>query len=65
MLCDLQVRYAGEGNIFASCSKDGAIKIWDAVTNRVINTIPKAHQGSEVSKTRAQFATEREQKSII
>eukprot|EP01116_Phalansterium_solitarium_P011305 TRINITY_DN26945_c0_g1_i1.p1 TRINITY_DN26945_c0_g1~~TRINITY_DN26945_c0_g1_i1.p1 ORF type:complete len:426 (-),score=126.07 TRINITY_DN26945_c0_g1_i1:142-1419(-) len=42
-----QVRYSPEGNMYASCSKDGAVKIWDAVSNRVINTIPKAHQGAE------------------
>ncbi len=41
--------YAVEGNIFASASKDGAIKIWDGVTNSAINTIPNAHNGAEVN----------------
>jgi cleavage stimulation factor subunit 1 len=45
-----QVRYAPEGNIYASCAKDGHIKLWDAVTNHLINTIPKAHGGFEVSE---------------
>ena len=25
-----------------ACSQDGGIKLWDAVTNSVINTLPKA-----------------------
>jgi cleavage stimulation factor subunit 1 len=43
------VRYAEEGNIFVSCSKDGTIKLWDAVGNFVINAIPNAHNGAEVN----------------
>lgn len=43
-----KVRYASEGNIYVSCSKDGSIKLWDTVTNKVINTIAKAHSGFEV-----------------
>ena len=39
-----------EGNIYASCSKDGAIKLWDGVTNSVINTIPNAHNAAEVQE---------------
>eukprot|EP01119_Soliformovum_irregulare_P016631 TRINITY_DN4853_c0_g1_i1.p1 TRINITY_DN4853_c0_g1~~TRINITY_DN4853_c0_g1_i1.p1 ORF type:complete len:446 (-),score=101.14 TRINITY_DN4853_c0_g1_i1:15-1352(-) len=49
-----QVRYAPEGNIFVSCSKDGSIKLWDAVSHRVINTIQKAHNGAE--PTSVQFS---------
>eukprot|EP01089_Gocevia_fonbrunei_P017813 TRINITY_DN5895_c0_g1_i2.p1 TRINITY_DN5895_c0_g1~~TRINITY_DN5895_c0_g1_i2.p1 ORF type:complete len:400 (+),score=79.99 TRINITY_DN5895_c0_g1_i2:169-1368(+) len=44
-----QVRFAKEGNIFASCSKDGSIKLWDTVSFKLINTIPNAHTGYEVS----------------
>lgn len=43
-----QVRYSSEGNIFASCSKDGTIKLWDAVSNKVLNTFAKPHSGYEV-----------------
>jgi len=43
------VRYAVEGNIFSSCSKDGSIKIWDGVSNMCINTIPNAHNAAEVT----------------
>jgi len=45
----IQVRYGSEGNLFSSCSRDGAVKIWDAVTNSVVNTIPNAHAGAEVT----------------
>jgi len=48
------LRYAIEGNIYASCSKDGAIKLWDGVSNLTINTIPNAHNGAEV--TSVQFS---------
>jgi len=41
------VKYAPEGNIFASCSKDGTIKLWDATGNTIINTIQKPHSGFE------------------
>jgi cleavage stimulation factor subunit 1 len=43
-----QIRYASQGNIYVSGSKDGSIKLWDGVTNKVINTIVKAHGGFEV-----------------
>jgi len=49
-----QVRYSPLGNLFASCSKDGSIKLWDSVTNRVVNTIMKAHAGYE--PTTVQFS---------
>lgn len=34
--------------MYASCSKDGEIKLWDSVSNRCFNTFPNAHEGSEV-----------------
>ncbi len=43
-----QVRYSAQGNLYASCAKDGAVKLWDTVTNTVISSIPKAHNGFEV-----------------
>jgi cleavage stimulation factor subunit 1 len=44
-----QVRYSPDGSVFASCSKDGYIKIWDAINNRVVRLFAAAHGGSEVS----------------
>lgn len=44
-----QVRWAPDGKLFASAAKDGAIKIWDGVTARCINTIGGAHNGQSYS----------------
>eukprot|EP01083_Nonionella_stella_P040173 109182_1 len=44
-----QLRYSRDGRMFASCSKDGAIKLWDGVTNLCVKTIMDAHSGEEVS----------------
>ncbi|KAL6064501.1 Cleavage stimulation factor 50 kDa subunit [Balamuthia mandrillaris] len=45
------VRYAYTPNIsiFASCSKDGTIKLWDSVQNKCIKTLVNAHNGFEVT----------------
>jgi len=43
-----QVRWASEGNIFVSSSKDGSVKIWDGTNMRCVNTIRNAHGGREV-----------------
>eukprot|EP01111_Echinosteliopsis_oligospora_P012948 TRINITY_DN4523_c0_g1_i1.p1 TRINITY_DN4523_c0_g1~~TRINITY_DN4523_c0_g1_i1.p1 ORF type:complete len:430 (+),score=108.75 TRINITY_DN4523_c0_g1_i1:43-1332(+) len=42
-------RYGSEGNIYATCSKDGAIKLWDGVNNSVIHSFVNAHSGAEVN----------------
>jgi len=31
-----------------SSSRDGSIKLWDAVSNKCVNTFEKAHDGSQV-----------------
>ncbi|XP_015372112.1 PREDICTED: cleavage stimulation factor subunit 1-like [Diuraphis noxia] len=33
---------------FVSSSRDGSIKLWDAVSNKCVNTFEKAHDGSQV-----------------
>lgn len=43
------VRFAPDASVFASSSKDGSVKLWDTVNNRVANTIRNAHSGAEVS----------------
>ncbi|KAK3740944.1 hypothetical protein QZH41_017794, partial [Actinostola sp. cb2023] len=42
------VRYAPTGNLYASSSTDGAIKVWDGVSNKCVTTFPQAHKGAEV-----------------
>lgn len=42
------VRWAPNGKLFATASKDGSFKIWDGVTNRCINTFNGEHGGEEV-----------------
>lgn len=46
------IRCSSDGRMFASASGDGAIQIWDAVTQRVANRLVKAHSGSEVTSLR-------------
>jgi cleavage stimulation factor subunit 1 len=35
--------------LFISGGQDGAIKIWDVVSGRCVNTIPNAHNGEVYS----------------
>ncbi|XP_055687370.1 cleavage stimulation factor subunit 1 [Lutzomyia longipalpis] len=42
------VKYAQTAKLFASGSLDGAIKIWDGVSGRCVNTFSAAHDGAEV-----------------
>jgi len=46
------VRCTSDGRVFASASSDGSIQIWDAVSQRVTNRIPKAHSGAAVTSLR-------------
>jgi cleavage stimulation factor subunit 1 len=43
-----QIRYGHDGKLFASCSKDGQIKLWDTVSFRCVQTFSNAHGGLEV-----------------
>ncbi|GLV45750.1 Cleavage stimulation factor 50 kD subunit [Carabus blaptoides fortunei] len=44
----INMKYSHDAKVFATASKDGSIKLWDAVSNRCINTFQKAHDGAEV-----------------
>lgn len=46
------LRCTSDGKILASASADGSIKLWDAVTNSVVNALPQAHSGSSVTSVR-------------
>eukprot|EP01006_Ploeotia_vitrea_P036694 TRINITY_DN66045_c7_g10_i1.p1 TRINITY_DN66045_c7_g10~~TRINITY_DN66045_c7_g10_i1.p1 ORF type:complete len:512 (-),score=244.62 TRINITY_DN66045_c7_g10_i1:558-1904(-) len=43
------IRFSSRGSRFASCSKDGSFKIWDAVTFKCLHTVRQAHHGHSVS----------------
>ncbi|EDO32178.1 predicted protein [Nematostella vectensis] len=49
------VKYAPSANLYASCSNDGSIKIWDGVSNRCVATFPKAHNGAEIFSVQFSF----------
>lgn len=41
-------KYASTAKVYASGSTDGAIKLWDGVSGRCINTFACAHDGAEI-----------------
>ncbi|KAF9159608.1 hypothetical protein DFQ26_006368 [Actinomortierella ambigua] len=43
------IQYGHSGSVFLTASKDGTIKIWDAVAGRVTRTIENAHGGQSVT----------------
>jgi cleavage stimulation factor subunit 1 len=47
-----QVRYSSTGHLYASCSTDGAVKLWDGVSSRCTATFTNAHNGAEVVSVR-------------
>lgn len=42
------VNWSKNGQMYASCSADGVIKIWDGVSNKCVCTFTQAHEGAEV-----------------
>lgn len=42
------VKYSPDARMYVTSSKDGNIKIWDAVSNKCVNTFQKAHDAKEV-----------------
>ncbi len=49
------IRYSPAGNMYATASSDGSVKLWDTVTNELIRTISKLHDGAPVASV--QFAS--------
>ncbi|KAF9083957.1 cleavage stimulation factor, 3' pre-RNA, subunit 1 [Mortierella sp. AD031] len=39
------IEYAPTGSVFISASSDGSIKVWDAISGKVVRTIESAHTG--------------------
>jgi len=46
------LRCTSDGKILASASADGSIKLWDAVTNSLVNAFSQAHSGSSITSVR-------------
>lgn len=42
------VSWSSSGQTYASASRDGSVKLWDAVSSRVARTLAGAHGGAEV-----------------
>ncbi|KAG0204691.1 hypothetical protein BGX28_003440 [Mortierella sp. GBA30] len=43
------IEYAPTGSVFITASQDGSIKVWDAISGKVIRTIEDAHSGKGVT----------------
>ncbi|KAF9578423.1 cleavage stimulation factor, 3' pre-RNA, subunit 1, partial [Lunasporangiospora selenospora] len=43
------IEYAPTGSVFITASQDGSIKVWDAVSGKVVRTISNAHSGKGVT----------------
>jgi cleavage stimulation factor subunit 1 len=46
------LHYSLDGRLYATCSKDGSIKVWDGVSNRCVSTFHNAHSGQTVSSVK-------------
>ncbi|XP_060881993.1 cleavage stimulation factor subunit 1-like [Metopolophium dirhodum] len=42
------IKYEPGAKYFVSSSRDGSIKLWDAISNKCVNTFERAHDGSQV-----------------
>ncbi|KAL3312624.1 cleavage stimulation factor, 3' pre-RNA, subunit 1 [Cichlidogyrus casuarinus] len=42
------VKWSSQGNMFVTCSEDGAVKVWDGVSNRCVATYENAHDSASV-----------------
>ncbi|KAI1296072.1 hypothetical protein EDD11_007599 [Mortierella claussenii] len=43
------IEYAPTGSVFITASQDGSIKVWDAMSGKVVRTIENAHAGKGVT----------------
>lgn len=43
------IEYAPTGSVFITASQDGSIKVWDAISGKVVRTIENAHSGKAVT----------------
>lgn len=45
----LALCWNSDATMYASCSSDGSIKLWDGVSSRCVRTVDDAHSGAEVT----------------